>query len=100
MLNYGELSKSQRLLLDRCWTALSTAVERAVTIDTAVIARGKETQTAKNLQARGLVTLHGAEWSLSRRVGLTPNGIAMMQRVHIFRGTDRYRCRHRSKPGV
>jgi hypothetical protein len=72
---YGDLSKPQRALLAALFERISG--KSAVSIDTALRLEGKSRQTARNLEARGLVKVTGKhEWPC--RVWLTPAGSEVM----------------------
>ncbi|MEJ2790635.1 MULTISPECIES: hypothetical protein [unclassified Pseudoxanthomonas] len=94
MDKFGDLSKAQRQLLDRLYTAVPPAGERAVTIDTALSVAGKAIQTVRNLHARDLVEFEIMHFGLSCKVWLSLNGIDMMRDVSQVRSSGRYLCRH------
>ena len=91
---YGDLSKAQRILLTALYGEIPE--KRAVSIGTALRARGKQLQTVGNLRQAGLVDVDKLDkYSWDCRVFLTALGVDVMRRVARERKTARYVCRHR-----
>lgn len=90
---YGDLSKAQRAMLTALYGEIPS--KRAVSIATAHYVRGKQTQTAENLAALGLVATDKKDrWWYSGKVWLTAVGVDEMSRVGRERRTSRYANRH------